>query len=104
MYRATVDAAQCGEARSERLRRVSDAPGSRAVSGSGVNDDKTDVYLNDQQNKCTVSGRGGTFQGWKTTLTGARRAALAGGPLPRGALARRRQIEMVETRAGCDAS
>jgi hypothetical protein len=33
------------------------------IAAGGVNDDKTDVYLNDQQNKCTVNGRGGTFQG-----------------------------------------
>jgi hypothetical protein len=33
------------------------------IAASGVNDDKTDVYLNDQQNKCTVNGRGGTYQG-----------------------------------------
>jgi hypothetical protein len=33
------------------------------IGASGVNDDKTDVYLNDQQNKCTVSGRGGTYEG-----------------------------------------
>jgi len=33
------------------------------IAASGVNDDKTDVYLNDQQNKCTVTGRGGTYQG-----------------------------------------
>jgi hypothetical protein len=33
------------------------------IAASGVNDDKTDVYLNDQQNKCTVNGRGGTFEG-----------------------------------------
>jgi hypothetical protein len=33
------------------------------IAASGVNDDKTDVYLNDQQNKCTVSGRGGTYEG-----------------------------------------
>jgi hypothetical protein len=33
------------------------------IAASGVNDDKTDVYLNDQQNKCTVNGPGGTFEG-----------------------------------------
>jgi nitrous oxidase accessory protein NosD len=32
------------------------------IAASGVND-SNNVYLNDQQNKCTASGRGGTYQG-----------------------------------------
>lgn len=34
------------------------------IAASGVNDDKTDVYLNDQQSKCAVNGRGGTYERW----------------------------------------
>jgi hypothetical protein len=33
------------------------------IAAGGVNDDKTDVYLNNEQDKCTVNGRGGTFEG-----------------------------------------
>jgi hypothetical protein len=32
------------------------------ISANGVND-SNNVYLNDQQNKCTVNGRGGTYEG-----------------------------------------
>jgi len=32
------------------------------IAAAGVND-PNNVYLNDQQNKCTANGRGGTFQG-----------------------------------------
>jgi hypothetical protein len=46
-YTGTQDAKACG----------------LLIIAASVNDDKTDVYLNDQQNKCTVNGRGGTFQG-----------------------------------------
>jgi len=32
------------------------------IAANGVND-SNNVYLNDQQNKCTVNGRGGSFEG-----------------------------------------
>jgi hypothetical protein len=30
---------------------------------NGVNDDKTNVYLNNEKDKCTALGRGGTYEG-----------------------------------------
>jgi hypothetical protein len=38
------------------------ACGLLVIDAGGVNDD-TNVYLNNERNKCVVSGRGGTFEG-----------------------------------------
>jgi hypothetical protein len=38
------------------------ACGLLVIDAGGVNDD-TNVYLNNERDKCVVSGRGGTFEG-----------------------------------------
>jgi hypothetical protein len=39
------------------------ACGLLVFDANGVNDDKTNVYLNNEKDKCTALGRGGTYEG-----------------------------------------